>query len=68
MSAVASGVLKVGETVELEPVAAGKVRARVRHKLGALYGFEFVGPSEEQARPIAEDCQKLDVCRRKLRR
>jgi hypothetical protein len=68
MSAVAGGLRKVSETVELEPVAGGKLGARVRHMLGGLYGFEFVSPSEEQVRRIAENCKKLDVYRGKLRR
>jgi hypothetical protein len=59
MSAVADGLLKVGETVELEPVAGGKLSALVRHKLGGLYGFEFVSPGAEQVRRIAENCRML---------
>jgi hypothetical protein len=64
MSAVAEGKLKVGETVELAPVAGGKVSALVRHKLGGLYGFEFAAPSAEQVRRIAENCRKLGRYRR----
>src|SRR5262249_31769483 len=66
MSAVANGRLGVGETVELEPVAGGKLRAVVRYKLGSLYGFEFMNPSEEQVRQITENCKKLDLCRAKF--
>ena len=42
MSAMANGLMRVGDVVELEPVAGGSAVARVRHKLGQLYGFEFV--------------------------
>lgn len=62
MSAVASsGVLRVGETVELEPVAGGRASAVVRYKLGELYGFAFVELSVEQAQRIAESCEKLGI-------
>jgi hypothetical protein len=49
MSVMAGGVLKVGERVELEPVAGGKASAPLRHKLGRLYGFEFVALRAEHA-------------------
>lgn len=72
MSAVVQGLLKVGDSVELEPVAGGKLGALVRHKLGGLYGFEFVTPSEQQVRRIADHCNNLGkhlwVGRGKLRR
>jgi PilZ domain len=67
MSAVASGLLKVGQRVELERVAGGSLWAEVRHKLGGLYGFEFVELGEKQVRRIAENCKKLDVHRGKSR-
>lgn len=59
MSAMVKGSLTPGETVELEPVAGDLTPAVVRHKLGQLYGFEFVGLSSEQAGRIAENCKKL---------
>jgi len=58
MSAMASEPLKVGERVELEPVEAGRVSAVVRHKLGQMYGFEFVDLGVEQAQRIADRCRK----------
>ena len=67
MSAMANGLLKVDDTVELEPVAGGKVSARVRHKLGQLYGFEFVEISTEQARYIEEGYKKSYVGRAERR-
>jgi hypothetical protein len=48
MSAMANGLLRVGDAVELEPVAGGSVSAHARHKLGQLYGFAFVEISAEQ--------------------
>jgi hypothetical protein len=59
MSAMVSGLLRVGDTVELGPVAGGRTSALVRHKLGRLYGFEFVGLTAEQAERIAENCKGL---------
>jgi|SRR5271154_3060338 len=59
ISAMVSGLLTPGDTVELEPVAGGRMPAVVRHKLGRLYGFEFVGLSAEQAGRIAENCERL---------
>jgi hypothetical protein len=58
MSAMANGLLRVGDVVEVEPVAGGKVSAQVRHKLGQLYGFEFVKISAEQVRRIEENYKK----------
>ncbi len=59
MSAMASGLLSVGEKVELDPVAGGTAPAIVRHKLGELYGFEFVGLSVDQAQRIVNKCRKF---------
>jgi hypothetical protein len=58
LSAMVSGLLTEGDTVLLEPVAGGPASARVRHKLGRLYGFEFVHLTEQQGERIAESCQK----------
>jgi hypothetical protein len=59
MSAMVKGLLKAGDSVELEPVAGGRTPAAVVHKLGRLYGFQFVGRSAERARRIAENCVRL---------
>jgi hypothetical protein len=58
LSAMVSGVLSEGDTVVLEPVAGGAACARVRHKLGRLYGFEFVGLSAKQEAGILDACEK----------
>jgi hypothetical protein len=67
MSAMANGILKVDDAVELEPVAGGKISACVRHKLGQLYGFEFVKITTEQARRIEADYKKSYASRAALR-
>jgi hypothetical protein len=59
MSAMVNGVLQVGQTVELEPIAGDRAPALVGHKLGQLYGFEFVGLTQRQVDRIAETCKKL---------
>jgi PilZ domain len=59
MSAMVGNQLKVGDTVELDPVGGGKMTAIVRHGTGKLYGFEFVNPSPEQVRNIADRCETL---------
>lgn len=64
MSAMVSGLLREGETVELEPVAGGRTRAPVRHKLGRLYGFEFVALTTDQVARITEGCQRFSKYRR----
>jgi c-di-GMP-binding flagellar brake protein YcgR len=63
MSVMSGAPLNVGETVDLEPVEDGRVSAVVRHKLGQMYGLEFVDLSAERAGRIAESCQKLAVQR-----
>jgi c-di-GMP-binding flagellar brake protein YcgR len=63
MSAMASAPLNVGDAVELEPVEGGRVSAVVRHKLGQMYGFEFVELSGEQAQRIAERCTEFGTKR-----
>ena len=58
MSAMVNGLLQVGDTAEVYPVAGAPVQARVRHKLGLLYGFEFTEISAAQLRQIAENWKK----------
>jgi hypothetical protein len=44
ISAATPNVLFMGERVELYPVMGFRVRAIVRRKNGAMYGFEICGP------------------------
>jgi hypothetical protein len=67
VSAMADGLLRIGDTVELEPVAGERMPALVRHKLGQLYGFEFVNPTEEQVKRIGESCKKFGSYRHSFR-
>jgi len=45
-------------------VAGGPASARVRHKLGWLYGFEFVDLSAEQTAQIEQNSLKFARTRR----
>jgi hypothetical protein len=65
LAAMANGLLRVGETVEIAPVAGGRALALVRHKLGRLYGFEFVDIRTEQVARIGEGYRKSEVWRRR---
>jgi hypothetical protein len=67
LSAMADGLLSIGDTVELEPVAGDRMRAQVRHKLGPLYGFAFLDPSEEPVRRIGGSCKKFGSYRHSYR-
>jgi PilZ domain len=59
ISAIAADSLKVNDTVELEPIAAVKVLATVRHNVGKIYGFEFLNLTAEQTQQITESCKLL---------
>ena len=65
ISAIAADSLKLNDTVELEPIAAGKALAIVRHKIGKIYGFEFLNLTPEQTRQITERCKFLPQYRGK---
>jgi hypothetical protein len=65
LGAVITSELAAGEMVTLE-FSIPKVeepfvmRAVVRHRMGFLHGFEFIGALPEQSEMIQEFCQKLD--------
>jgi hypothetical protein len=66
ISVMTADSLRVGDTVELEPVAGSKALALVRHKAGTLYGFEFLNLTTEQGESIAEACKTLPLYRNSL--
>jgi c-di-GMP-binding flagellar brake protein YcgR len=66
MSAMVNG-LQVGDAAEVYPEAGAPVHARVRHKLGLLYGFEFTEISAAQIRQIAENWKKSYAWRLRAR-
>jgi PilZ domain len=67
VSAMVNGLLLVGQVAELYPVAGGPVQAKVRHKLGLLYGFQFLEITGEQRRQIQENGKKSYAWRRHAR-
>ncbi len=67
MSAMIRGVLKPGDVVRLQPVTGAVAAAVVRHKLGMLYGFEFLELAREHAGKIAERCRKCEPWRSNAR-
>jgi hypothetical protein len=67
-SAVAKGMLKVGERVVMEFFVEGRLPALVRHKLDQHYGFEFTAISADQVRRITEHCRKFGVYRHAARK
>jgi hypothetical protein len=67
MSAMIRGALSTGDIVRLQPVTGVVTAAVVRHKLGMLYGFEFLELGGEQAGKIAERCRKCEPWRSNAR-
>lgn len=59
MSALMAEALVVGDIVELEPVAGGRVSALVRRHSGKIYGFEFRSLTSVEIQRIAEVCKSL---------
>jgi hypothetical protein len=59
ISAITADPVKMDDTVQLEPIAGGKVSAVVRRNVGRLYGFEFLNLTAEQTRRINESCKML---------
>ncbi len=59
LSAVLASPLNLGGTVQLESVAPGAISAQVSHKVGKIYGFEFLKLTEEQATRLRFICGRL---------
>jgi hypothetical protein len=59
MSAITAESLEVADTVELEPIAGGRVLAVVRRNIGRVYGFEFLDLTAEQIKRINDSCKLL---------
>jgi PilZ domain len=67
MSAMIQGPLRPGDVVRLQPVTGVTTAAIVRHKLGMLYGFEFLELAGEQVGKIAERCCRCEPWRANAR-
>lgn len=59
LSAATTGILGIGENVELSPVVGEKVNAIVRRKQGAMYGFQFIDLSPTVSDRIRKLCEEL---------
>ncbi len=66
ISAIIAEPLQLNDTVELEPIAAAKVQALVRHNIGRIYGFEFLNLTADQTQRITESCKMFPLYRGKL--
>jgi len=65
ISAISAHPLKLNDTVELAPIADGKVQACVRHNIGKIYGFEFLNLTHEQTQRITDRCKYYPLYRGK---
>jgi PilZ domain len=61
MSAATPKILQVGERVHLCSLLGYQLTGIVKHKTGAMYGFEFVGLTEEQREKIRNKCKALPL-------
>ena len=61
MSAATANILTIGEKVEIKAVAGQTVKAIVRRKHGAMYGFEFIGLNEDLRERIRNICRELPL-------
>jgi hypothetical protein len=59
LSAATANILKIGELVELNRVLGYRLKAVVRRKHGAMYGFEFLELTNEQRETIKTKCKSL---------
>lgn len=53
MSAATPNLFRVGAIVEISPIVGRAVKAIVRRKLGTMYGFEFLGLTDDQRKSFA---------------
>ena len=61
MSAATPNILTIGERVEVSAIAGQKVKAIVRRKHGAMYGFQFVEVTEDTKERIRTICRGLPL-------
>jgi hypothetical protein len=61
ISAATPNHLNIGEAVEIFPILGVWVKAIVRRKVRAMYGFEFAGLTEEQTNGLRKLCAGLPL-------
>ena len=59
LSAVLSSAINIGDMVDLHPVTGDTITAQARHKVGKIYGFEFLGLTQKQSERIEIQCRRL---------
>jgi hypothetical protein len=62
-SLMTSAELRVGETIELDPVGGKTAKAIVRRNVGKLYGLEFLCLNPAQVEEIRKICTNLPAYR-----
>jgi PilZ domain len=63
LSAITADSLKINATVEIAPIAGGRVLALVRRNIGRVSGFEFLNLTPEQIERIRKSCKVLPLYR-----
>ncbi len=66
MYAATTSPLRVGDKVEVSPVAGYRVSAVVRRRTGTMYGFEFAKLTAKQQKEIKDMCAGLPLFRSML--
>ena len=61
ISAATPNFLAIGSTVQMFPVSGAWVKAIVRRKVGAMYGFEFIDLTEDQISVLHQLCSGLPL-------
>lgn len=59
MSAAAPILFRVGAVVKISPIVGKTVKAIVRWRVGTLYGFEFLGLTDQQKEDLCQLCEQL---------
>jgi c-di-GMP-binding flagellar brake protein YcgR len=59
LSAVLVSELQIGDVVKVYPIAGETFTAQVRHRVGRVYGFEFLNPLDQQVSRLREACARL---------
>jgi hypothetical protein len=59
LSAVLASELRIGEIVKVYPVGGETLSAQVRHRVGKVYGLEFLNASDLQVRRLRDICSRL---------
>lgn len=59
LSAVLVCDLQIGDTVKIYPIGGETLTAQVRHRVGKVYGFEFLEVSGQQVCWLRDTCSSL---------